>query len=187
MAMSQDRGRRVKPPLDGAGLEQAALFYAGRYATTRAKLAQYLRRKLRERGWAGAAPPPVESLVARMAALGYVDDRAFAEARAGALSRRGYGVRRIGDALRAAGIEEEDSAEARAAAEEQAWDAALRFAERKRIGPFAAVEADRPAREKAYGAMLRAGHSPALARRILAAKPGEIPEADMYSTHMVHK
>ncbi len=176
--MSHDRGRRVKPPLDAAALEQSALFYAGRYATTRAKLAAYLGRKVRERGWAEAQKPPIEALVERMAALGYVDDRAFASARAGALTRRGYGARRIGEALRAAGIEEEDGAEAREIAEEGAWDAALRFAERRKIGPFAAGEGDRPAREKAYAAMLRAGHPPGLARRIVAARPGEIPLAD---------
>jgi regulatory protein len=179
MAMSHDRGRTVKPPLDAAGLERAALFYAGRYATTRAKLAAYLGRKVRERGWAEAQPPLVDALVERMAALGYVDDRAFASARAGALTRRGYGARRVSAALRAAGIGEEDSAEARDAAEQGAFDAALRFAERRKLGPFAAVEADRPAREKAYAAMLRAGHPPAIVRRILSARPGEIPLADM--------
>jgi hypothetical protein len=31
------------------------LGYAGRYATTRARLAAYLERKLRERGWSGPA------------------------------------------------------------------------------------------------------------------------------------
>jgi regulatory protein len=178
MAMSHDRGRRVKPPLDVAGLEQAALFYAGRYATTRAKLASYLGRKLRERGWAEPHSPPIDALVERMAGLGYVDDRAFANAKAGALTRRGYGARRVGEALRAAGIGEEDGAEAREAAEADAWDAALRFAERRKIGPFASAEADRSVREKAYAAMLRAGHPPGLARRILAARPGEIPLAD---------
>ncbi|HYD14046.1 MAG TPA: RecX family transcriptional regulator [Allosphingosinicella sp.] len=178
MAMSHDRGRRVKPPLDAQALQQAALSYAGRYATTRAKLASYLVRKVRERGWSEPQPPPIEALVERMATLGYVDDRAFANARAGALTRRGYGLRRVGEALRAAGIGEEDGAEARETAEENAWDAALRFAERRKLGPFAAAEADRPAREKAYAAMLRAGHPPALVRRILAARPGEIPLAD---------
>jgi regulatory protein len=178
MAMSHDRGRTVKPPLDARGLEQAALFYAGRYATTRAKLAAYLVRKLRERGWAEPQPPPVDTLVERMATLGYVDDKAFATARAGALTRRGYGVRRVSEALRAAGIGEEDGAEAREAAEEGAFDAALRFAERRKIGPFAAVEADRPGREKAVAAMLRAGHPLAIVRRIVTARPGEIPLAD---------
>lgn len=180
MAMSHDRGRRVKPPLDAGTLEQTALFYAGRYATTRAKLTAYLGRKVRERGWAEAQNPPIEALVERMAGLGYVDDKAFAVAKAGALTRRGYGARRVGEALRAAGIDEEDGAEARETAEAGAWDAALRYAERRRIGPFAAAEPDRPAREKAFAAMLRAGHPPGISRRILAARPGEIPQADTY-------
>jgi len=45
----QGRRRGERPPLDAEGLERLGLFYAGRYATTRAKLADYLRRKLRER------------------------------------------------------------------------------------------------------------------------------------------
>jgi regulatory protein len=178
MAMRQDRGTRAKPPLDDAALDQAALFYAGRYATTRARLRAYLVRKLRERGWAEAREPPVEALVERMAALGYVDDRAFASARGAALARRGYGERRVGDALRAAGVEEEDAAGARETAREGAWEAALRFAERKRIGPFALHESDHQARQKAFAAMVRAGHPTGVARRIAGARPGEIPEAD---------
>src|SRR5690349_24321731 len=106
MAMSHDRGRTVKPPLDAQGLEQTALFYAGRYATTRAKLAAYLGRKLKERGWSGEGAPPVERLVDRFAQLGYVDDRAFASARSAALLRRGYGPRRVREALRGAGLGE---------------------------------------------------------------------------------
>jgi regulatory protein len=170
--------RKVKLPLDAEALEQAALSYAGRYATTRAKLAAYLARKLRERGWSGAGEPPVDRLVERMAALGYVDDRAFASARAAALSRRGYGARRIGAVLRGAGIADEDAADAREIASGAEWEAALRFAQRRRIGPFAQAEADRPAREKALASMLRAGHPMQIARRFVAARPGEIPEAD---------
>jgi regulatory protein len=169
---------KVKLPLDGEALERAALSYAGRYATTRARLAAYLERKLRERGWSGAGDPPVGRLVERMAQLGYVDDRAFASARAAALSRRGYGARRIGAALRGAGIADEDAADAREIASEAEWDAALRFARRRGIGPFAEAAGDRAAREKALAAMLRAGHPLQIARRFVAARPGEIPEAD---------
>ncbi|MEA3031317.1 MAG: regulatory protein [Sphingomonadales bacterium] len=168
---------RERPPLDGEALERAALRYAGRYATTRARLETYLVRKLRERGWAGQGEPPVEHLTERMAALGYVDDRAFASARAQSLSRRGYGPRRIDAALRAAGIVEADMGEAREIASAEAWAAALRFAERRKLGPFAPAPCERPAREKAFAAMLRAGHPAAIAQKILAARPGEIPEA----------
>ncbi|WP_129790541.1 regulatory protein RecX [Sphingosinicella sp. CPCC 101087] len=178
MAVNQPQRRKDRPPLDQAGLEQAALGYVGRYATSRARLTAYLERKLRDRGWAGEAAPPLEELVERMAALGYVDDRAFAAARAASLARRGYGVRRVADALRAAGIDEEDGAEAREAARRGAWAAALRFAERRRIGPFARAEPSREEREKAFGALLRAGHSPDVARRLAQASPGAVPEAD---------
>jgi regulatory protein len=173
-----ERKHKPRPPLDGEALERLALFYAGRYATTRAKLRTYLGRKLRERGWGGDAEPDVERLVGRLAALGYVDDRAFAASRAASLSRRGYGERRLRDSLAAAGIEEEDAAEARAQAQAEAWNAALRFAERRRIGPFAEVEPDRAGRERAMGAMIRAGHPPQVARRLVTARPGIIPESD---------
>jgi regulatory protein len=170
--------RKPRPPLDGEALERLALHYAGRYATTRAKLASYLRRKLGERGWAGESEPPVQALVERLAELRYVDDKAFAESRSAALGRRGYGERRVRDALKQAGIGEEDGAEARQSAHDGAWDAALKFAERRRIGPFAAEEADRPGREKAIAAMLRAGHPLGIARRLVHSSPGHIPEPD---------
>lgn len=178
MAMSNPRERKPKPPLDSAGLEQLALAYAGRFATTRSKLAAYLDRKVRERGWDDGESPPIAPLVARMASLGYVDDRAFAAARGAALGRRGYGQRRVGLALRAAGIDDEDAAAANDAAREGAWEAALRFAERRGLGPFAVAEMDRPGRERALAAMLRAGHPLDLARRLVAARPGEVPEPD---------
>jgi regulatory protein len=178
------RSRRSDPdarrarPLDAGGLERIALRYVERYATTRAKLGDYLNRKLRERGWAGEGVAPVESLVESMAALGYVDDAAFAIARAASLARRGYGPRRVTMSLKAAGIGPEDAADAEAAARQDAWSAALAFSRRKKIGPFASVAADRAAREKAFAALLRAGHEVAIARRIVQSDPGDVPELD---------
>jgi regulatory protein len=178
MAMRPTRGNRPAPPLGAQDLERIALFYAGRYAVTRAKLRAYLARKLRERGWEGEGEPPVERLVERFAQLGYVDDKGFAAARAEALGRRGFGERRVSQALRAAGIEEADGAAALERAREDRWASALRFAERRRIGPFAAEAADRPQREKALAAMLRAGHPMDLARRLVSALPGQVPQLD---------
>jgi regulatory protein len=103
--VTRNRSQTPRPPLDEEGLERLALHYAGRYATTRAKLRAYLRRKVTERGWEGSSPAPVERLAERLAGLGYVDDKAFASARAASLLRRGYGERRIGEALRAAGVD----------------------------------------------------------------------------------
>ena len=176
--MKPERYKRAVPPLDRERLERLAVGYAGRYAVTRAKLRAYLVRKLRERGWDEDGEAPVEQIVETCARLGYVNDAAFAAARAESLSRRGYGERRVDTALRVAGIEEEDGAAAREHARAEAWSSALRFAERRRIGPFSEHYGERPEREKALAAMLRAGHPLGLARKIVGSRPGEIPQAD---------
>lgn len=158
-------------PYDAASLDRAALDYAARYATTRARLAAYLRRKLRERGWAGEEPPQVEALVARFAERGYVNDGAFAAARTDALLRRGYGARRIGTALRAAGIDADTAGNLRERIDDDAEAAALRFARRRRIGPYADLppgSTPDPAQKRRWiAAMARAGHPIDLVLKLL--------------------
>lgn len=157
------------PPLDPHSLERLALRYVERFATTRGKLATYLTRKLRERGWSGEreATNEVAAVTERIAALGYVDDRAWGEAKAAAMGRRGLGARRVAQALGAAGITGGDAEALRRQAGEQAIESAVTFARRRRIGPFAAAApADRAAIERQVAQMARAGHAPDLARRI---------------------
>ena len=165
---------KILPAYDDATLERAALDYAARYATTRAKLTAYLRRKLRERGWAGSGAPPVELLVARFADRGYVDDAAFARARADALTRRGYGKRRIGTALRAAGIDAETIGDLDERMEAEAEAAAMLFARRRRIGPFASEPPDPARKRRWFAAMMRAGHPIRLVYRVLDIAPGDV-------------
>ncbi|MBO0750062.1 MAG: RecX family transcriptional regulator, partial [Porphyrobacter sp.] len=90
-----ERRRRAPKPLDSARLQELALAYVARFSTTAAKLERYLLRKLRERGWDGPGEPQPGALVERYVELGYVDDEAFARARASGLLRRGYGERRV--------------------------------------------------------------------------------------------
>jgi len=171
--------KRARPPLNEEQLKEMALRYVGRFATSRAKLRAYLTRKIRERGWSGVGEPDLAGLAERFADSGYVDDAAFAMGKARSLSGRGYGKRRLVEQLRAAGIEDEHKKGACEHADEQAVTAALRFAERRRIGPFASTPPDRAGREKAIGAMVRAGHGFALARAIAGLAPGAAidPEA----------
>jgi regulatory protein len=175
--MARPRSFSQRPPLDSRRLEELALRYVGRYATTRAKLRTYLARKIRERGWSDAGEPQLDRLAERFCELGYVNDAAYALSKSRALSSRGYGKRRLDEKLRMAGIGEEDGAAARDHADAKAVEAALRFAERRRIGPFAASAADPRQREKAMAAMIRAGHSFALARAIMGMPPGTAVDA----------
>jgi regulatory protein len=154
------------------------LRYVGRFSTTRAKLRSYLWRKVRDRGWGETGEPDIDGLANRFCELGYVDDAAYAMAKAQALTSRGYGTRRVAEKLRLAGVGEDDGAAARDHAERDAVDAALRFARRRRIGPFASESAGLAQREKAIAAMIRAGHAFGLARAIAALAPGE--EADVH-------
>lgn len=175
--MRRDNPRKPPAPLDRETLEQLALHYAGRYATTRAKLLAYLRRKLRERGWAeDCALPDIEALADRFAELRYVDDAAYAATRASSLGRRGYGARRVEESLRAAGVGEAERQLARKKADGDRFAAAQAFARKRRIGPFAQKAADHPTRQKQIAAFLRAGHDADIARRFVRAGPGETVE-----------
>lgn len=177
------RPRRPPVPLDAQRLEELALTYVARFATSAGRLASYCRRKLRERGHAGAeegeVAPNVEELVARFVAKGFVDDEGFARAKSGSLLRRGYGARRVDQALRADVIAE-TLREAVAPDETERREAAAAYARRRRLGPYSSAPldaTDRSAREKQLAALLRAGHDPRHARHVLAAaSPSEVEE-----------
>jgi regulatory protein len=165
--------KRAPKPLDSARLGDLALAYVARFSTTAAKLERYLRRKLRERGWDGEGEPQVGALVERYVELGYIDDEAFARARSGSLMRRGFGERRVRQALGEAGVAEELRERVRPGVGE-ARRAVLALARRRRFGPFGAAGLDKALREKQIAAMLRAGHPLDSARQIVdAANPAE--------------
>ncbi|WP_109354967.1 regulatory protein RecX [Sphingorhabdus sp. EL138] len=169
--------------LDENSLQELALRYVSRYATTRHKLKSYLFRKLRERHWSGdrsgSVEEIVETMVERFSELGYIDDALFAKNRAAALTNRGYGKRRVTQALYQAGIEEGDDRQALDLSDARQWDAARTYARKKSIGPFAQEPADQDRCRKQLQAFLRAGHSFDIASRFVFAKPGEEIDADV--------
>lgn len=150
-----------------------ALHYVGKYATTQAKLAGYLARKLRERGWDDGRPADIAALTEQFTQLGYINDAQFAEARSRSFVRRGFGERRLNEDLRASGIGDADAMSAKAHMEESTFYAAENFARRKRLGPFAQDPAPPEKRQKQLNAFLRAGHGFDLARRFVYAEPGD--------------
>ena len=158
----KNRVKRPPKPLDAARLEELAVAYVARFATSAAKLEKYLQRKLRERGFVGdtaenwlpdqqadignddvdpafvmeAGRAKISEIVAKFVKRNYVDDDEYARNRAGSLLNRGYGGRRIEATLRHDGIAEEVR-EANAPDRREAREAVLALARKRRFGPFA--------------------------------------------------
>ena len=171
--------KKAAPPLDNRRLRDLALHYAGRYATTKSKLTRYLQRKIHERGWKeGESAADLERLAQDFADLGYINDAAYAEARARSFARRGYGARRLDQDIYAAGISDGDAADARAESANTTFTSAQTFARRKRIGPYATEPAPPEKRQKQLAAFMRAGHGYDMAKRFVFAEPGDEVEEE---------
>jgi regulatory protein len=170
--------------LDPARLDRLALDYVARFATTSSKLQRYLSRKIMEARHAetiedtaaSSLNAQIPDIVARCVALGYVNDRAWAEMKALSLRASGYGERRVRDNLRNSGIPRElvdeiaitpdEGAGEDDAATESPMDIALRFARRHRIGPFRAVKENEHQIHQTLGKLVRAGHPFEIASKI---------------------
>ena len=168
------RTRRRAKPLDRTRLEELAVAYVARFATSAGKLKAYLQRKLRERGFVEDEAPDLDALIGKFVERGYVDDESYGRAKAGDLAARGYGARRVEQALRAAGIGEE-LRHALEPGEHARRHAALVLARKRGFGPFerkpvAGGDEERKLREKRLAAMLRAGHDFDMARRVVEAR-----------------
>jgi regulatory protein len=169
------------------GLENAALFYLQRYASSAENLRRVLMRRVersarahgtdREEGGAW-----VDEIVARFTRAGLVDDRAYAEGKAGSLYRRGASLRRIRGELAAKGVAKDLADDAIAALEAAEGDpdtaAAIRLARRRRLGPFRAAEDREERRERDLAALARAGFGYDTARRVIDAEDEDALEQD---------
>jgi len=185
-------GRRRAPMVaTPETLERAAYGYLARYAAS----AQHLRRLLmarvtRSARFHGTDPEAgagaVDALIARLSDRGYLDDSAYALARARGLFRRGTSLYGIRAKLRAKGLGEEETNAALAALEQEAADpdlaAGLAFARRKRLGPFRAGAEREARRLKDLAAFARQGFDAELARRVIDAQDLEELEAEAART-----
>jgi regulatory protein len=162
-------------------LENIALFYLQRFSTTAAHLRHVLWRRceraLRTEGGNAERRAEmsawIEDVVARLVRSGAVNDLAYAEGRTAMLRRLGRSPGKIRAALAAKGIPSDviarvlaDTAEA-ADGGDAAFQAALGYARRRRIGPFRAVR-DPVSDRRDLGALARAGFDASTARKVIA-------------------
>ena len=158
-----------------------ALDYLGRYSSSRHKLGQILlrfaNRKLTDYKTDDVAAA-IQQTIDQCSRLGYLDDRQFAVQVALSQRRLGRSQAAIRRRLSQHALDDDIIAHALIEADENSANgdlqAAIRFAQRRRLGPFAQRHGAHHQRLDSYqwkkrdlGAMARAGFSKAISQRVL--------------------
>ncbi|PWC34133.1 RecX family transcriptional regulator [Azospirillum sp. TSO35-2] len=179
---SQPAGKPVKR-VTPQYLENAALYYLERFASSTANLRRVLMRKVdlsarahdtdREEGarW-------VEELLARYVRSGLLNDETYARMRTESLHRRGASTRLIAQKLAGKGIGRDEADKALDSLREDVGpdldlSAALALARRRRLGPYRLPEVRAAHRDKDLAALGRAGFGYEIARRVVDAEDPE--------------
>lgn len=165
--------------IDAALIEEWALSYLGRYASSVDNLRRVLRRRTRRRLGAGEsrdaavakADGLIDALILRYRAAALLDDPAYAAARARRDLARGRSLRRIAAGLAAKGVARDDAAAAVASLREDIGDpdlaAACAFARRRRLGPYRTTITEGN-RQREFAAFARAGFDRRTTAAVLA-------------------
>ncbi len=176
-------GRRAPAKISPRYLQWVTARYLDRYSSSE----ENLRRLLNQRVYRSArhheadAEPwkkLVDEEISRLVRIGHLDDARYAYERARSLHRRGNSPRAIRSKLSAKSVPSSAIDEALQRLAEDGADleleAALTFARKRRLGPWARERSDeRERRNKDLGRFARAGFSYAIASRILDAEDEE--------------
>lgn len=187
------RAQRRRQPLKATpeGLERSALYYLERYDSSSGHLRRLLRRKVQLSARVHGTDPEqgaaaVDRLLARLTGLGLLDDGRYARERVRSLLARGTSAAMIKAKLAAKAV---PAALVEAALAEQLDDdggaelrAALRYARRRRLGPFRLEE--RPGeraerRQRDLAALGRQGFDYETARRVIDCSDPAALEAEI--------
>lgn len=170
---------RPQKPVSERYLQNAAVYYLGRYSSSAANLGQVLERKVRRRnedhhgpteeqiGWIGA-------VVEKCVTLGLVNDTEYARSRALSLHNAGKSERMIKAGLKQKGVSPEDIENAMRELRKEKGEglevsAAIAYARRRRFGPYRTRAGDADKLRKELASFARAGFGFALAKRIVDA------------------
>jgi regulatory protein len=169
-----------------ANLENAALRYLERFASSSGNLRRVLLRKVVLSAQAHGSDARegeriIDTLIERFLRAGLIDDRSYAEQKALSLRRRGtsrYGIRgklalkRVAGELIAETLQGLD-----AQTSESELAAACALVRRRRLGPYRASGVRQHFARKDFAALARAGFGLGIARRVLAQRDGAALEA----------
>ncbi len=171
------REQKQRPSLSATALDNAALHYLGRFASSSENLRRILMRKVERRATGeeerAEGARLVEELIARYRQTGLLDDRAYAAQAAASLARCGASRFSIGGKLAQKGIAAELVKETLAALDEGGSSeivAACALVRRRRLGPYRAAGGAAEWRRKDLATLARAGFGLDIARRVLAVR-----------------
>jgi regulatory protein len=161
-------------------LDQIALDYLARFATSAKRVEEMLTRRIRRSAhFHGDDPAPllaaIPVVIAKLQRHRFLDDAAFAGMKAASLTRRGTSKRQISAKLAQLGIAAETRGDALDALTEEFGNvdeaAAIAYAKRRRLGRYRARHIAGEQRleqaKRDLAAMARAGFSYDLAKRVL--------------------
>ncbi|MDD4555917.1 MAG: regulatory protein RecX [Alphaproteobacteria bacterium] len=140
---------RVLKKITQKRLHNIALYYLKRFETSTSNLKSVLRKRIDKYAFQNPDYDKAEAyawadeIVADCEKRGYVNDERYAGFRVGAYVNAGKSARYIKGKLREKGISEDTIEELLEEKEYSPFDAALRFAKKKRIGPYRVNEEDR--------------------------------------------
>ncbi len=169
--MSKDPPARITQTY----LENVALHYLERFASSSANLRRVLLRRIhRSTSHWGEEPESaialMDEVIQKMIRLGYLDDARYAVAKASALRARGGSTRKVRAGLASKGVDTDLIDQALAQLVEQGdggdLDAAYIFARKRRLGPYR-MSARAEFREKDLAALGRAGFSWSVAKQVI--------------------
>jgi regulatory protein len=185
------RGRKVRS-VTAKSLENGAVHYLQRFSASSANLRRVLLRRIERARRAEAKVAPdaeksIDDIIAKLKRLGLLNDAAFAAGKAASLRRRGGSRRIIGGKLRLAGIDGDGVEAAIEAADAELKPlmenddegpdaelrAALRLAQRRRLGPYRAEKERAERRQRDLASLARAGFSLDIARKVIDAEDPE--------------
>ncbi|RJF81782.1 regulatory protein RecX [Azospirillum cavernae] len=168
--------KRVTPQY----LENSALHYLERFASSTANLRSVLMRKVQRSAQAYGDDPEegagwVDALIERYVRANLLNDDTYAQMRTESLHRRGASTRAIAQKLAAKGINRDGADKALDTLREDVGPnvdltAALALAKRRRLGVYRLPEARAAHRDKDMAALGRAGFGYDVARRVVDAE-----------------
>lgn len=155
-------------------LKNIALYYLKRFESSVANLRSVLQRRVNDYAYQnkefdrGEAYQWIENILADFQRYGYLNDSRYAEIKIKDYMSAGKSVRYIKGKMREKGIDEEILSALLEDQEYDEFEAALKLAKKKHIGPFRKDEEARfENRQKDMGTLVRAGFSYDVVQRVV--------------------